>query len=123
MSDNKELLPCAHCGAAPVGPKQSSGGDERCGYNFTVSIECPSCGSKMTKASHQDNGGWCNDKGEAKADAIASWNRRAAQPVVLTDEQIEALFMPLMPELPAKHALTAFARAIESAILTAKEQA
>ena len=71
----RTLLPCPFCGAQPNEPVTSGGSDERCGYNFTVSIECK-CGVVMLQNSRSDKNGWCNDKGEAKAAVIKAWNNR-----------------------------------------------
>jgi hypothetical protein len=78
----ERLEPCPFCGDEPHGPEKSGGSDERCGYNFTVSIRCKSCGVTISKRSHEGNGGWCDDTGQAMTEAIAAWNRRAAQPPV-----------------------------------------
>jgi len=69
------LLPCPSCGSPAIGPKKSSSGDERNGYNFTVTIRCE-CGFNASRPSREDRGGWCIDKGEAEAELIALWNKR-----------------------------------------------
>lgn len=72
-----QLKPCPFCGATPEAPKTTGGGDERNGYNFRVHIACGDCGTEVIRDSNKDKQGWCNDKGEAKAAAVAAWNRRA----------------------------------------------
>jgi Lar family restriction alleviation protein len=74
---NTPLKPCPFCGAAPKQPRKTGGGDERNGYNFRVHIACSGCGAEIIRDSHQDKQGWCDDKGQAQAAAIAAWNRRA----------------------------------------------
>ncbi len=69
------LSPCPSCGGAAIGPKKSSSGDERNGYNFTVTIRCE-CGFNASRPSREGRGGWCIDKGEAEAELIALWNKR-----------------------------------------------
>jgi len=69
------LLPCPSCGSPAIGPKKSSSGDERNGYNFTVTIRCE-CGFNVSRPSREDSGGWCIDKGEAEAELITLWNKR-----------------------------------------------
>jgi Lar family restriction alleviation protein len=70
MSDNKELLPCPFCGSDDL---HSTGNGVYSSY-----IECNGCGASGPAADHADN-------------EQALWNRRAAQPVVLSDEQISDL--------------------------------
>ena len=72
-----QLMPCPFCGAAPNDLKTTGGGDERNGYNFRVHIACSGCGAEIIRDSHQDKQGWCDDNGQAKAAAVAAWNRRA----------------------------------------------
>ena len=72
-----QLKTCPFCGAAPNGPRKSSGGDERNGYNFRVHIACSGCGAELTRYSHQNKQGWCDDSGQAEAAVIEAWNRRA----------------------------------------------
>ena len=70
------LLPCPFCGGVPNSPQQQGGGDERCGYNFSVAVRCQ-CGATIEIPSARDAGGWCNDTGQAKRNVIKAWNRRA----------------------------------------------
>lgn len=70
------LKPCPFCGALPAAPRRSGGGDERNGYNFSVSISCPKCRVRISRGSHEGKGGWCDDKGEAEAAVIEAWNNR-----------------------------------------------
>ena len=72
-----KLMPCPFCGSTPNEPNKTGGGDERNGYNFRVHIACRECGAEISRASHRDKQGWCDDNGQAKAAAIAAWNRRA----------------------------------------------
>ena len=74
------LKPCPFCGKIPgmKYPIQIGGGDERCGYNFTMSIICE-CGASMEESSHQNNGGWCDDSGQAKNKVIEKWNSRRSE--------------------------------------------
>lgn len=76
----EQLKECPCCGAKPRNPVKVGGSDERCGYNFVMWIECP-CGLSIQKPSHQNKGGWCDDKGEALDAAVQAWNRRASQQV------------------------------------------
>lgn len=71
----KVLKSCPFCGSEPSGPRSSGGSDERCGYNFVVSIGC-ACGVSISRPSNKDKNGWCNDKGEAKQKVINAWNQR-----------------------------------------------
>jgi hypothetical protein len=71
-----DLCRCPFCGKPPTGPVKSGGGDERCGYNFSVFIQCTPCGVSMSRPSHQGPAGWCDDKGEAEQAVIAAWNTR-----------------------------------------------
>jgi hypothetical protein len=79
-----ELKPCPMCGGAPNKPAKNGGSDERSGYNFTITVACK-CGLRIDRASHQGKQGWCDDSGQAEAEAIAAWNRRAqpAAPAIL----------------------------------------
>lgn len=71
-----ELLPCPFDGGA-ASVKMSGGSDERCGYNFTVSVLCTTCGVKLTEQSGHDKNGWCNETKESvEARAVSAWNRR-----------------------------------------------
>jgi hypothetical protein len=70
------LLTCPFCGAQPKGPDKHGGSDERCGYNFTMRVTCE-CGVTIGRRSHEGRGGWCDDTGQAMADVVAAWNRRA----------------------------------------------
>lgn len=71
-----ELKPCAHCGEVPAGPAKLGGSDERYGYNFTITIGCR-CGVSVSRKSHEDKSGWCNDTGQATLAVVEAWNRRA----------------------------------------------
>jgi hypothetical protein len=71
-----ELKPCPMCGGSPNKPAKNGGSDERSGYNFTVTVACK-CGLRIDRASHQGKQGWCDDSGQAEAEAIAAWNSRA----------------------------------------------
>lgn len=70
------LKPCPFCGTPDPKLRQSEPSDERYGYNFTVYLECTCCGTRITRASVQDKGGWCIDEGEAMAETIKTWNSR-----------------------------------------------
>lgn len=72
-----QLKPCPFCGTAPSPPKTTGGSDERNGYNFRVHIACSGCGAEITRESHKNKQGWCDDNGQARAAAVAAWNRRA----------------------------------------------
>lgn len=74
-STTEQLKPCPCCGEQPKQPKKRGGSDERCGYNFTIEINC-NCGLSMTTRSSQDKIGWCDDNGQALKSAIENWNRR-----------------------------------------------
>ena len=71
-----KLKHCPLCGRTPFGPKKAGVSDERTGYNFLMIISCE-CGLNISRESRHDNSGWCNDTGQAEADVIAAWNRRA----------------------------------------------
>lgn len=71
-----ELKPCAHCGEVPAGPAKLGGNDERCGYNFTMTIGCR-CGVSVSRKSHENKLGWCDDTGQAALSVVEAWNRRA----------------------------------------------
>jgi len=80
-----ELKPCPMCGGSPNKPAKNGGSDERSGYNFTVTVACK-CGLRIDRASHQGKQGWCDDSGQAEAEAIAAWNSRA-QPAAPADAE------------------------------------
>jgi Lar family restriction alleviation protein len=65
MSDNKELLPCPFCGCNDMKTNVSTFGFEY--------IECRECGADGPLEDHSTS-------------AEDYWNRRAAQPVVLSDD-------------------------------------
>jgi len=71
------LKPCPFCGAQPPEPRREGGGDEQSGYGFRVTVSCPQCCAHITRNSHRDKIGWCDDKGEAEAAVIEAWNRRS----------------------------------------------
>lgn len=75
-----DLKPCPMCGSQPGGPTRHGGSDERNGYNFTVTIACPSCGLSMSKPSHVGWGGWCDDTGQAERAVTQAWNTRPEEP-------------------------------------------
>ena len=72
---NVTLKPCPFCGETPNEPYKDGGGDERIGYNFSVTIACK-CGVSVSADSHQGNGGWCDDSGQALENAVKAWNKR-----------------------------------------------
>lgn len=86
---NDTLMPCPFCGGTPRQPEKSGGGDERNGYNFTVAIKCQDCGASVIRKSRENNGGWCTDTGQAKSEAIAAWNRRAANTATAPSQPVE----------------------------------
>jgi hypothetical protein len=69
------LLPCPFCGSVVTGPNKIGGSDERSGYNFKMVVCCP-CGVSISASSHEGQGGWCDDNGQAAAQVVALWNRR-----------------------------------------------
>jgi len=75
---SETLKPCPFCGSPPHEPYRSSGSDERMGYNFSVSISCK-CGVSISKGSHHNKQGWCDDTGQAEAEVVEAWNRRDSQ--------------------------------------------
>lgn len=75
------LKDCPLCGGRPKALK-SSGGDERCGYNFHVKIVCVGCGLSLKRESHKDKNGWCDDSGQGTAAVVEAWNTRDVGKVV-----------------------------------------
>jgi hypothetical protein len=115
MSDNKELLPCPFCGTQPKPPRTETL-DERFGYADQVTIQCPSCLCARGARGDTSKPGYA-DNSTVEQRAIAAWNRRSAQPVVLSDEQIMQISEDHIGAYGVKP--IDFARAI----LAAKEQA
>jgi hypothetical protein len=70
------LKQCPFCGADAKQLAKSSSGDERNGYNFTVTIACSRCSGRVQTSSRKDSGGWCDDTGQALEAAITGWNTR-----------------------------------------------
>ena len=70
-----EVKACPFCGEVPRLDRHVGGSDERNGYNFVAQISC-SCGAQISRESHQDGLGWCDDKGQALAAVVEAWNRR-----------------------------------------------
>lgn len=103
VSMEAALKPCPFCGGKANPSKQSGGSDERWGYNFTVAIECADCGTSIVRKSHQGSGGWCDDKGEARAEVIAAWNTRQS-PDALKQVRVEAMreCLALVTEIATK---------------------
>ena len=116
----EQLKPCPFCGRKPTDPVKSSDSDERCGYNFKVSISCK-CGATISAGSKHDKQGWCDDKGEAMEAVIKAWNARAASQCErakpLSDGALLGCLASVTHELPARLPLgwVKFARAIEAA--------
>lgn len=75
MTAPETLLPCPFCGSQPKLSRTSSS-DERCGYNFTVFVQCQ-CSATIGVESHHDKQGWCSEGPESvEKRAAAAWNRR-----------------------------------------------
>ncbi len=74
------LKPCPLCASPEIqGPTKTGGSDERCGYNFVVSVSCPKCGVRISRESHQGEAGWCDDTGQAERAVVEAWNRRPTE--------------------------------------------
>jgi hypothetical protein len=95
MSDNKELKSCPFCGA-----------EAKVKTRATRMVNCTQC-SASTFEPHDDEFG-----------AIKEWNRRAAQPVVLSDAFIQDRWISILGIKMTGPQLSTF-----RAILAAKEQA
>lgn len=55
------------------------------GYNFIMRINCPRCGLELSKLSHRDKNGWCDDTGQANSEVLSSWGRRIIFPDIGKD--------------------------------------
>lgn len=99
-----DLKICPFCGGKPRGPLKPpfSGGDERDGYNFVMRITCK-CGVLIEVQSHRTGSGWCDDTGQAKAEVVAKWNRRAA----IEADRVERDGWKLVPVKPTDEMLVA----------------
>lgn len=73
----RQVRPCPFCGSQPRAPRKEGGSDERYGYNFIVTIFCEDCGARMSRGSHRDKQGWCDDEGQGESEVIDAWNSRA----------------------------------------------
>lgn len=107
MSDNKELLPCPFCQHKVISlHAHSRRANTAGGYHHFV--RCPRCHTEGPRSL------------SGKDDAIAAWNRRAAQPVVLSDDAVNEGIRAYIQA--GKRSLDLYG-AMREAILAAKEQA
>lgn len=79
MTDEQkvQLLPCPFCGGETRTSRHN--GDERIGYNITVTISCNSCGASLPLVSRHDKNDWCTESAQSVTErAITAWNTRQA---------------------------------------------
>jgi len=79
MTDEQkvQLLPCPFCGGETRTSRHN--GDERIGYNITITISCKSCGASLPLVSRHDKNDWCTESAQSVTErAITAWNTRQA---------------------------------------------
>ena len=79
MSDSKELKCCPFCGSdAEMWYPFFLMGSRNSPATYNAGVKCTKCGCKSEASNPPE-------------ESIAAWNRRATQPVVLSDEQINRI--------------------------------